>query len=741
MTDSLTISVRLHEGWYHGSGSIPSPARLFQALVAGQGLSGPLRPQSIQALEWLERQPPPIVAAPVTKAGQSVATYVPNNDLDAKQGDHQRIGEIRTKKSAQPLLFDDSVPFQFCWEVTEKNRDATAIEHLCDLANGVYQLGRTVDAAWAWADVLTADELGNRLQSHRGPILRPAVGPGNVECPTPGTLRSLATRHADMSQRYGMTADGKGQTFRRRSKPKWRMVSYSNATTQFCFDLLDRKTSTLVAWPATGAVALVTNVRDAAVARLAAALPDCEAEINQTLIGRKPSGENAAPTSSRVRIIPLPSIGHEHADQQIRRLLIEIPGNCPLRTDDVIWAFSGQEISSDGRQDDRRIDLVKAQPHRQLEHYGITSTPSRFWQTVTPVALSSARRRRIEPDRSKRQSSDLKGTAERRMEQEIAAAEIRQALRRAGFDAVVQSVRVQREPFTAHGLRAEDFAAEPRFSKHVLWHVSLELTEPIQGPVCLGDGRFLGLGLMSPVTSRHEPSTSSRNTSSGTTNTRGVFAFAIDSGMLPDADPVVLARALRRAVMARVQETLGPHAQLPTFFSGHYPDGSPAKSERTPHLVFQYDPAGQRLLVISPGNLDARSSRHQSKHLATLESALADFRQLQAGTAGHLQLQPTAISPVNDHLFGPSRYWKSATPYAVNRHAKRTTALRIIHNDVINECERRGLPRPEVTVLDWQAQSGIGLQASLELKFATALNGLVVLGKTRHLGGGLFAAT
>lgn len=742
MTDSLIISVRLHEGWYHGSGSIPSPARLFQAIVAGQGLSGPLRPQSIEALEWLERQPPPIVAAPVTKAGQLVKNYVPNNDADAPKvkGDPRRIEKIRTPKLIRPLLFDDSVPFQFCWEVTEKNRDATAIEHLCELANGVYQLGRTVDAAWAWADVLTADELGDRLQSHRGPILRPAIGLGSVECPTPGTLRSLATRHADMSQRYGMTADGKGQTFRRRSKPKWRMVSYSNATTPFCFDLLDRKTSTLVAWPATGAVALVTNVRDAAVARLAAALPDREAEINQTLIGRKPTGENAAPTSSRVRIIPLPSIGHEHADQQIRRLLIEIPGNCPLRTDDVIWAFSGQEVPSDGCQDDRRIDLVKAQPHRQLEHYGITSTPSRFWQTVTPVALSSARRRRIEPDRSKRQPSDLKGTAERRMEQEIAAAEIRQALRHAGFDAAVQSVRVQREPFTAHGLRAEDFAAEPRFSKHVLWHVSLELTEPIQGPVCLGDGRFLGLGLMSPVTSPDKPSTSSRNTSLDTTNTRGVFAFAIDSGLAPNADPVVLARALRRAVMARVQETLGPKTHLPPFFTGHYSDGTPAKSETTPHLAFQYDPAAQRLLVISPAHLQPHSTSAKSNHLATLESAMSDLRDLRAGTAGRLNLTPVRIDPRNDQLFVPSRRWNSATPYAVNRHGKRTTAEKVIQNDVINECNRLGLPRPQVIVHEWQAPSGRGLQASVELRFIHAVPGVILLGKTRYIGGGMFMA-
>ena len=40
--NALLISVRLHEGWYHGSGGVPSPARMFQALVAGAGCIGVL---------------------------------------------------------------------------------------------------------------------------------------------------------------------------------------------------------------------------------------------------------------------------------------------------------------------------------------------------------------------------------------------------------------------------------------------------------------------------------------------------------------------------------------------------------------------------------------------------------------------------------------------------------------------------------------------------------------------------
>ena len=42
--------------------------------------------------------------------------------------------------------------------------------------------------------------------------------------------------------------------------------------------------------------------------------------------------------------MPLPSTGHHHVDRGIRRVLVEVPAGCPLRADDVYWAFSGLEL-------------------------------------------------------------------------------------------------------------------------------------------------------------------------------------------------------------------------------------------------------------------------------------------------------------------------------------------------------------------------------------------------------------
>lgn len=714
MSKTLAISVRLYEGWYHGAGGIPSPARLFQALVAGRGLSGPLCSETAEALQWLENQRPPIIAVPLMRGGQSVSTFVPNNDLDAKQGDVRRIGEIRTKKAIRPLLFDEEVPFVFCWAVPDDSQ-ASLVERICELADCVYQLGRAVDAAWAWAEILSEDELVVKLQAHRGRVLRPSPGKGSVECPAPGSFASLQRRYSDMSKRYSITSDGNGQTFRRQAKPKWRMVSYSNSSTTIFFDLIDRASSTLANWPTINTMELVTLIRDTAAERLVKALPDLETEIKQCLIGRTTDGENSGPISARIRIIPLPSIGHEHVDQQIRRILLEIPNECPVRAEDVAWAVSGQSFCLNSRS----IDVLRAESTRQFEHYGISPSVVHLqWQTVTPIALTSASRRRIEPDRCNRLEQDKKGAVERRFEQEEATVAIVEALRHAGITAKLTSVQLQREPFSKNGQRADSFQTGERFSKHSLWHARLHFETSVAGPLVIGDGRFMGLGLCQPA----EP-------------LDGIFAYAIDAGLADTPDPIRLTRSLRRAVMARVQAVLG-RASLPTFFSGHTLLNAPADSKSEPHLTYLFDPTENRLLVLQPEVID-KSLTRSLEHSQTLRLALDGLNQLLAGPDGSLRLRRVELADSDDPLFAPSCVWKSVTPYCVNRYAKRTAVEDVIAIDLFQECERRSLPRPRVRIKRWNVV-GRNLLAELTLEFLHAVSGPIVLGKTRHHGGGLF---
>jgi CRISPR-associated protein Csb2 len=431
-----------------------------------------------------------------------VTNYMPNNDLDAVGGDARRIGGIRTPKLIRPRIFDGHIPFMYGWNLEDDEESKRQAETILEIAERLYQFGRGVDLAWAWGELVANEELEVRLATYPGIVYHPAA-PGSgrtLACPQRGSLQTLKARYAASSQKF--TAEGAGKEARRSfsqpPKPRFRQVAYDSPPSRRVFDFRQAAHDTSFAvWPLARASKLVVALRDGAVARLRTALPDRSTEIERFLVGRKANGADAGPTSLRVRILPLPSIGHQHADRGIRRVFVEVPAGCPLRADDVHWAFSGLELFDPDSGEALDVVVTPTEDESMLSHYGIGERGSRVWRTVTPVALpESASRRRIAPGRM---PPDTKSGSERGAEQKRVASAVIQALQFAGIRAWADLIRVQREPFEANGDRVEAFAAGTRFPKERLWHVEITVTDPITGPIVIGDGRFLGLGLMAPM--------------------------------------------------------------------------------------------------------------------------------------------------------------------------------------------------------------------------------------------------
>lgn len=715
MTRYFALTVHLYDRRYHGADDWPpSPARVFQALVAGAAQGRHIPDGAARALMMLERLEPPVIAAPPGRRGQRVSLFVPNNDLDAVGGDPDRVGEVRTKKVVQARLLEGEAPFLYGWSLPEGGGD-----ELASLGDGLYQLGRGVDPAWALGELLDEEQLAARLRVHRGTIHRPTRGDGSNELPVPttGSFASIVRRFEAALMRLRPSADGRSTSFVQPPRAQFAMVRYDGTPTFHLFELRrESEPAKPSPWATWRAAKLIEHLRDMAVDALSSALPARKAEIERVLVGRKANGADAGPIEERVRFIPLPSIGHQHADLSIRRVLVQVPPG-PIAEADVLWALSGRSLF-DPQTGEIETTLAAATADDMVGRYRATS---RTWRSVTPLALGSATRRRIDPQH---QHDEAKSATEREAEERAARHAVVQALRHAGIEAALVRAHVQREPFDTHGTRVERFAEGTRFSKEALWHVELELDREIRGPVVLGDGRFLGLGVMA---SRIE---------------RNGFALDVAGGLRPDVDTTGLARALRRAVMARAQAALGARGEheLPSYFHGHSRDGEPLKSDRSNHLAFSVDVPRSRLLIVPPHVQDGwrRPFREDESHFETLARALEGFTSLRVELARALSLRVLPLSP-SDPLLGSSRVFRSVTDYVVSRHGKRSSAEQTVIVDVRRECDRRKLPRPEeVRVSSVRGVARVGVVARIELTFRVAVDGPLLLGRTRYLGGGLF---
>lgn len=691
MSHCLLLRVTLLQPAWHGRPEWPpAPARVFQALVAGAGAALGDAGTS-RALAWLEQQHPPIIAAPRYVVGQDVRMYVPLNDLDTKEGDPARLPEIRAAKQVQARHLEHPT-FLYRWDDVDPEQARTCAQ----LATTLYQFGRGVDPAFATADVVTREAAEQETAEWCGTVHFPSPGGGRLElaCPQAGTLESLFARHSAGATRFSLEGQGRKavRLFAQPPKAAVRLESYDGDVRCAVFEIrrrddLDRTHAT----PASDIATLTTVWRDSAVARLAAAGLDV-ALVEKVLVGRKPGQTEGLPPTQRVRLVPLPSIGHEHADGSIRRLLVEVPTACPLGFEDIRWAFSGLTQAD--------AVLVPTTDNRMLGHY---RRRARVWTSVTPLALPAARRR-IDPARTR---EEAKPAAERAREEAAAIDAIRQALRHANIRDRVRRIEVQREPHGAHGERAEAFETLPRFPKERLWHARIEFAREVHGPLLLGDGRFVGLGLLRPERA----------------DVQRLLAFRILSGLTEAAEAQRLARHLRRAVLACAQRTWGARATLPSAITGHTADGKPATGHA--HLHYLVDLERSLMVLWVPDGS------------AQLARAVDDLRELRAGACGKLALERVPLVAA-DPLLTPATQWRSVTPYRLQRHSRRAgSAYDAVEQDVRAACQE--LPPVQVEVhRAWSVRGGV--EAEITLRFDRPVTGPLVLGKTRHAGGGLFRA-
>lgn len=179
-------------------------------------------------------------------------------------------------------------------------------------------------------------------------------------------------------------------------------------------------------------------------------------------------------TPPRFSQLPLPTIGHDHADGMIRRLLIADP----YGGDGSHARWAGQRLRTrilrdyDSNERGILLDLWRVGSKAMVERY---VGKSESWSTDTPADLPGF-------------DDGKQAKAEKLM---------LQAIEQAGFRLdMVADIALRKAPFWPGSQHPRHYQ-RPHYLKHLpAWHVWLRLQEPVPGPLALGARRHCGLGVL-----------------------------------------------------------------------------------------------------------------------------------------------------------------------------------------------------------------------------------------------------
>jgi CRISPR-associated protein Csb2 len=481
MTRQLHITVNFLTGRYHGEEWPPSPARLFQALLAGAvtGCRKLINPGYREAMAWLENLAPPTIVAPDVFNGFTYKVFAPNNDSDApgivallKNGiplpDSIRKQAMLTQKVFQPRFAGnpEDMAVHYIWRLPagQNSEDERHPFEVCRLARQMLALGWGIDVAAGNGEVLKSETplpVGKHYSRSDG---KSKIA---LKSPAPGFLSDLENSYAAFRQRtqgVAVSADTRPKAY---SLVPYRLVDDSPQRMFVAFDLRDDK-GKWCAFPWENGMLIASWMRHQARKRFQ--IEGGNPKFIDTYVsGHQSKGQE----NSRLSYVPLPSIGHEHADGKHRRALIVMPFNDDGKALSILSRMAGDELVS--LTGETMAWLSRAERDAVIDHY---LSESKTWLSVTPVILHGM-------------VSDNGRFRYRKAEKLIL-----QAIVESGYDAgLIDEFSYQPSPYW-RGTGAAFKAQVPKhLSQWPKYHVRVVFKQPVKGPILVGIGRHYGLGV------------------------------------------------------------------------------------------------------------------------------------------------------------------------------------------------------------------------------------------------------
>ena len=529
----------------------PHPARLFSALVATWAESGEDAVER-ETLEWLEAQPAPDLFAPEAVPRKVVSHFVPVNDVSIVGGAWY---ERRSRK-----LYDLQDEFETelehsDGELTQRVEQVRSkIDKLLDVEDQISNTGKTPpDAAiallpdgrvkqerhfpsatlveplvtYVWSKAYPSDRLKIALDGLLERVTRLGHSSSLVSCrliddpPVPNHLAgsgNLVLRCTASGQLAALQ-----QRFEQHQavKPRWlpfTAVRYREAAEVPSGGEPLLRPDTAGEWIVFEFLVQSRRIPSFRVVEIASTMRAAVMAHAQYPIPEGLSGHQAAGAPSRlphVAYLPLPYVGHEHADSRIMGVAISLPESLDEQSRRAtlraigLWEREEQETGASSLAltfgAKGVLQLVRRSGPSDLATLrpGSWHRASRRWATATPIALPT------------HPGPLAKGTAASRSKAwDRAEQAVRRACENVGLPEPV-GVEVSLQPFVRGARPAADFPAFRQRGRNGtqvarrLVHAAIIFEDLVQGPLVLGAGRFIGLGLMRPLSDPVSPASPS----------------------------------------------------------------------------------------------------------------------------------------------------------------------------------------------------------------------------------------